>query len=287
MAAARPQGAADRVVRSRLREAVSFPDLTEHRTLRLASIQHYTARAHFAPWHRVLGTPDFAGLTGIFSPLVYVELEVFEVSLGMAAKVAVIGETHLARTLDAAGTTRQLVREGQHRLETLDCRLVARARLVNVFTRYDPDPAHRRVTAFPPEMGLGTPSRVTSFPAADTLLPADRTAEMTESGVHAWHFGQTDPNRHVNGVEYLRVMEAYFADVLHGRGLDLRHLYAARARMAYRKPCFRGEGYRRVAWFASEASPVLVGAVMKEDDEPRGRPAVAIEVTYRQHAEGG
>ena len=282
--AARPRDAADRVIRSRLRETVSFPDLTEHLTLRLASIQHYTARAHFKPWHRVLGTPDFAGLTGIFSPLVYVELEVFEVPLAMG-KVAVIGETHLARTLDAAGATRQLVREGQHRVETLDGRLVARARLVNVFTRYDPDPARRRVTAFPPELRLGTPTRTSSFPTVDALLPADRTAEMTESGVHAWHFGQTDPNRHVNGVEYLRVMETYFADVLHCRGLDLRRLYAARARLAYRKPCFRGEGYRRAAWFASEASPVMVGAVMKEDDPPGGRPAVVIEVTYRQHAE--
>jgi hypothetical protein len=285
--AARGGDAADWVIRSRLREAVSFPDLTEHCTMRLASIQHYTARAHFVPWHRVLGRPDFKGLTGIFSPLVYVELEVFEVSLAMAGKVAVIGETHLARTVDEAGAIRQLVREGQHRVETLDGRPVARARLVNVFTRYDPDPARRRVTAFPPEMGLGTPSRITTFPDVETLLPADRSAEMTESGVHVWHFGQTDPNRHVNGVEYLRVMETYFADVLHGRGLDLRRLYAARARLAYRKPCFRGEGYRRVAWFASEASPVMVGAVTKEGDPPGGRPAAVVEVTYREHAEGG
>jgi len=276
----------DRHIRTRLREAVSFPDLTEHRTLRLASIQHYTARSHFAPWHRVLGTPDFAGLTGLFSPLVYVELEAAETPLDMGSKVAVVGETYLARTVDESGATRQLVREGRHRLETVDRRPVAHARLVNVFTRYDADPARRRVTEFPPEMRLGTPTRVTAFPAADALVPRERAPDFAETTTGVWHFGQTDPNRHVNGVEYLRVMEMYLADALYGRGQDLRRLYAARARMVYRKPCFRGEGYRRVAWFTGEAPLTLTGAYMKADDPPGARPAAVIEVTYRLHDDG-
>ncbi|HWP65774.1 MAG TPA: hypothetical protein VNO26_07670 [Candidatus Limnocylindria bacterium] len=280
---ARPHDATDRVIRSRLREPVNFADLTEHRTMRLTAIQHYTARAHFAPWHRVLGRPDFAGLTGLFSPLVYVELDVHEVPLELASKVAVIGETHLARTVDASGATRQLVREGRHRVETLDGRLVARARLVNVFTRYDPDPARRRVTAFPPETGLGIPQRTTSFPTVDALVPAHGPPVDTETDTHVWHFGQTDPNRHVNGVEYLRVMETYLADVLARRGGDLARLYAARARMVYRKPCFRGEGYRRAAYFAGEAPLALVGAFYKAGDEAAARPAAVVEVTYRQH----
>lgn len=273
----------DRIIRSRLREPVNFGDLTEHRTVRLSSIQHYTARAHFAPWHRVLGRPDFTGLTGLFTPLVYVELEVHETPLEMASKVAVIGETHLARTVDASGATRQLVREGRHRVETIDGRLVARARLVNVFTRYDPDPARRRVTEFPSEMGLGLPSRVTTFPSADELVPSHACAEDAETGSHVWHFGQTDPNRHVNGVEYLRVMEMYLADVVARRGGDLTRLYAARARMVYRKPCFRGEGYRRAAWFAGEAPLALVGAFYKTGDDAAARPTTVIEVAYRQH----
>ena len=70
------------------------------------------------------------------------------------------------------------MREGRHRLETLDGRLVARARLVNVFTRYDTDPARRRVTTFPSEMGLGTPSRISEFPSVDALLPAGRRADF-------------------------------------------------------------------------------------------------------------
>jgi hypothetical protein len=285
--AARTHDAADRMIRSRLREPVNFADLTEHRTMRLTSIQHYTARAHFAPWHRVLGRPDFAGLTGVFSPLVYVELEAHETPLEMASKVTVVGETHLARTVDESGATRQLVREGRHRVETADGRLVASARLVNVFTRYDPDPARRRVTEFPGEMQLGIPSRVISFPAADELMPGQARAEEQDSGPHVWHFGQTDPNRHVNGVEYLRVMEMHLADVLARRGGDLTRLYAARARMAYRKPCFRGESYRRAARFAGEAPLALVGAFYKAGDDGAARPTTVIEVTYRQHeAEG-
>jgi hypothetical protein len=285
--ATRQHDAADRMIRSRLREPVNFADLTEHRTVRLTSIQHYTARAHFAPWHRVLGRPDFAGLTGLFSPLVYVELEVEETPLEMASKVKVVGETHLARTVDARGATHRLAREGRHRMETLDGRLVARARLVNVFTRYDPDPARRRVTEFPPEMQLGTPSRVITFPGAEELVPGHACAAEEENGPHVWHFGQTDPNRHVNGVEYLRVMEMYLADAVARRGGDLTRLYAARARMAYRKPCFRGEGYRRAAWFAGEAPLALVGAFYQTGDDGAARPSTVIEVTYRQHqAEG-
>ena len=80
-----------------------------------------------------------------------------------------------------------------------------------------------------------------------------------------------------------RVMETFLANLLHARGQDLKRLYAARARMVYRKPCFRGEGYRRAAWFAGEAPLTLAGAFFKEEDEPGARPAAVIEVTYRQH----
>ena len=56
----------------------------------------------------------------------------------------------------------------------------------------------------------------------------------------------------------------------------------------YRRPCFRGEGYRRVAWFRREAPPVLVGAFLRADDPPDARPAAAVELTLLQHepAEG-
>jgi hypothetical protein len=53
--------------------------------------------------------------------------------------------------------------------------------------------------------------------------------------------------------------------------------------MVYRKPCFRGEGYRRVAWFRGEAPLVIAGAFVKADDPPNAKPAAVVELTYRQH----
>jgi hypothetical protein len=85
-------------------------------------------------------------------------------------------------------------------------------------------------------------------------------------------------------MEYLRMMEVFVADALHGAGHDLRRLYFARARIVYRKPCFRGEGYRRVAWRHGEGGFVVAGAFRKAADAPGTRPAVAVELTMGQHA---
>jgi len=282
----RPVTAVDRVIRSRLRETVAFPHLSERRALRLSAIEHYTARAHFVRWHRILGSPDFTGLTGIFSPLVYVELETTDAPCEPEERLAVTGESYLGRTLDVHGETRHLARHGTYRLAALDGSPVGSARLVNVFTRYDPDPALRRVRELPDETGLGgVPSRIVDLPAVEDLAPLDRRPDFAESDVHAWHYGQTDPNRHVNGIEYLRTMEQYFADMLYGREQDLTRLWAARARVLYRKPCFRGEGYRRVAWFTGEAPLAMCGAFFKADDSPRARPAAVVELTYQLHEE--
>jgi hypothetical protein len=66
-------------------------------------------------------------------------------------------------------------------------------------------------------------------------------------------------------------------------GHDLRRLFFSRARIVYRKPCFRGEGYRREAWFQGEAPLAVAGAFRKADDPPEARPAVAVELTLAQH----
>jgi hypothetical protein len=163
-----------------------------------------------------------------------------------------------------------------------DGTIVARARLMNVFTRYHADAARRRVTELPPEMNIGsTPSRVTTLPDLETLVPGDRRADFVEETARVWHYGQTDANRHVNGMEYLRAMELYVADVLHGAGHDLKRLYFTRVRIVYRKPCFRGEGYRRRAWFRGEAPLTIAGAFFKADDGDR--PAAAVELELAQH----
>ena len=275
---------ADIVLRARLRETVHFPDLTERLALRLSSIAAYTAQAHFGIWHKKLGSPDFTKPNAVFTPLVYVELEATDARVDPREPFRVHGETFLAKTLGADGGVRHLLREGRHTVMRPDKTVVARAHLVNVFTRYHADAARRRVTELPPEMGIGsTPSRVTALVDLATLLPADRRPDFVEQTTRVWHYGQTDANRHVNGMEYLRSMELYVADVLHAGGHDLRRLYFTRARIVYRKPCFRGEGYRCQAWLQGESPLTIVGAFVKIDDGPGARPAAAVELTLGQH----
>jgi hypothetical protein len=275
---------ADVVLRARYRQTVLFPDLTERLALRLSSIVTYTARAHFALWHRKMGGPDFTNPTGVFTPLVVVELAAADVPVEPWQPFLVRGETYLAKVLDDRGAVRYLTREGRHTVLDVHGTVVARAKLVNAFTRYDPDPARRRVTELPPELGLGTaPSRVTELLDVEALAPAGRRPDFVEQDHRVWHYGQTDANRHVNGMEYLRSMEVFVADALHVAGHDLRRLFFSRARIVYRTPCFRGEGYRREAWFRGEAPLVVAGAFRKPDDPPDARPAVAVELTLGQH----
>jgi hypothetical protein len=275
---------ADLVLRARYRETVLFPDLTERLGLRLSSIVTYTARAHFGLWHKKMGGPDFTNPSGVFTPLAAVELETTDVPVVPWQPFRVHGETYLAKTLDEQGAVRQLVREGRHTVYDGAGQVVARAKLTNVFTRYDPDPARRRVTELPPELRLGAvPSRVTDLLDVDALVPAGRRPDFVEQGERVWHYGQTDANRHVNGMEYLRAMELFVADALHVAGHDLRRLFFSRARLVYRKPCFRGEGYRRMAWFRGEAPLVVAGAFQKAADPADARPAVAVELTMGQH----
>ena len=275
---------ADVVLRARLRETVHFPDLTERLGLRLSSISTYTAPLHFGIWHRKVGVPEYNKPDALYTPLVHVELEATDVRVDPRQPFHVQGETFLAKSLDDDGRVRHLVREGRHTVMRPDGTVVATARLMNVFTRYDPDPARRRVTELPPDLNLGTsPSRTTTLPDIDALVPGDRAADFTEQETHVWHYGQTDANRHVNGMEYLRAMECYVADVLNGAGHDLRRLWFTRARIVYRKPCFRGESYRRRAWFVGEAPLALAGAFFKASEGVDARPAAAVELTLAQH----
>ena len=259
---------ADLVVRARYREAINFPDLTERLALRLSSVLSYTARAHFGAWHRKIGAPDFTDPRGVFTPLATVEIEVEDVAVDPRQRFQVRGETYLAKSVDQNGAVRNLMRQGKHTIYDARGTVVARARLTNVFTRYDPDPARRRVTEL---LGI------------DALIAADRRPDFTEERERVWHYGQTDANRHVNGMEYLRSMEQFVADGLHRAGHDLRRLFFRGARIVYRKPCFRGEGYRRVAWYRGEAPLVVGGAFLKANDSPGARPADAVELTLAQH----
>jgi hypothetical protein len=281
-----PGNPADLVLRSRLRETVHFPDLTERRALRLSAIANYTARSHFGRWHKKFGGPKFDDPDGVFTPLAFVELEATDVSVDPRHPFTVTGETFLARTLDGDGSTRHLLREGRHTVADASGAIAARAHYVNVFTRYSADPARRRVRELPAVLGLGpAPSRVATRLSLAALLPSSTPPDFADDQPHAWHYGQTDANRHVNSMEYLRMMEQFVGDVLHRGGHDLARLYFRRARIVYRKPCFRGEAYRRAAWFRGEAPLVLAGAFFKVGDPPDAPAAAAVELTLAQHAE--
>src|SRR5208283_4114842 len=222
---------------------VSFPSLTENRSIRLSSVSEYAGRSHFAPWHRILaGMHDFEKMAGIFTPLVYVELETRDAACDPNQRVIIRGESFLGKSLDDSGAVRHLVREGRHTVFDAGGIELASARMLNVFTRYDPDPARRRVTRLPSELGLGEqPTRIVEVPGVHSILDLARPPDFIEAQTHVWHYGQTDPNRHINGTAYLRAMEEHVADLLHGRGHDLKRLFASRARIVYRKPSFRGE----------------------------------------------
>src|SRR5262249_62328371 len=131
------------------------------------------ARVHVGVWPRLVGKmPDFEHLRGVFTPLVYVELEASDVRLNPREPLHVEGESFLARTLDSSGATRHLLREGRHTVRDAAGAMAARARLINVFTRYDPDPARRRGTTLPPQLGLGPrPPRGAELPRPRTLCP--------------------------------------------------------------------------------------------------------------------
>jgi hypothetical protein len=78
-------------------------------------------------------------------------------------------------------------------------------------------------------------------------------------------------------------MESYLVHVMHARGWDLRAGHFSRARIVYRKPCFRGDPYRRVAWWCDEDPPRVVGAIHTTADAMPALPAVAVELTIGTH----
>ena len=205
---------ADIILRARLRETIHFPDLTERLALRLSAIGNYTARAHFVVWHKKIGAPDFTDPSGVFTPLVYVEMTATDLPVDPRTPFRVQGETYLGKALGADGQVSHLLREGHHVVTDGQGAVAARARYVNAFTRYTTDPAARRVTELPAYLGLGPgPSRVMERPVLDDLVPRGRAPEWSEDAARVWHYGQTDANRHVNGMEYLRSMELFVADM--------------------------------------------------------------------------
>ena len=264
--------------------AVEFSDLSERRSLKLASLTRYVSKAHFQTWQKLRQMPDFDTMQGIFTPLVAMELEATDVTLNPGDLVQARGESVFARALDGRGEVRNILRDGAYEIFTPSGEPGGRVRFVNVFTRYDPDPARRKILELPPELGLGPlPDRILPLPSIEDLLPGDRSPDFADGEDHVWYYAQTDPNRHVNSLAYLHTAQEFVATRLHHRGEALDRLWAARARICFRKPCFRGEGFRRLAWQTDPTGPRIGVAIARASDPEGHPPATAIELSLMEH----
>lgn len=263
---------------------VQFSDLSERRAVKLAAMTRYVSKSHFVTWEQLRRMPDFETLEGIFTPLVLMEIEATDEPVTPNETITARGESTFGKVLDADGNVRNITRDGLHRAYSESGACIGSVRFVNVFTRYDKDPAKRKITEIPPELGVGSvPSRVTSLPDLDELLQRDREPDFAEAEPNAWYYTQTDPNRHVNSLAYLDVVQQHVATRLHRAGHPMDLLWACRARIRFRKPCFRGEEYRRLAWKTSDA-PMRIGTAIVKSDDPEGHPpAAAVELTLARH----
>lgn len=277
---------ADVVWTARSEKEVEFSDLSERRALKVAAMTRYVSAAHFRTWDQLRRRPNFDTLEGVFTPLVLIDIEATDVAIEPRETLYARGETMFGKVLDGDGNVRNVTRDGSYVVSRADGDKVGVVRFVNVFTRYDTDPMKRKVLEIPEELGVGRmPSRVTDLPTVQTMLPLERAPDFPEKERNVWYYTQTDPNRHVNSLAYLHVAQEYVATRLHHAGHRMDRLWARRARICFRKPCFRGEEYQRRAWINSE-SPLVVCAAIAKSSDPEGHlPATAVELTLAEHAD--
>ncbi len=279
-----PDNPADIILSAEADKEVEFSDLSERRAIKLAAMTRYVSRAHFKTWEQLRRLPDFDTLEGIFTPLVLIDIEASDVQVRPGEMLRARGQSVFGKVLDADGNIRNITRDGTHAVFNESDEKVGQVRFVNVFTRYDEDPSRRKVLEIPEELGVGRlPSRVTDLPTVQRMLPLDRAPDFPEGERNVWYYTQTDPNRHVNSLAYLHVIQEHVATRLHHAGHPMARLWARRARICFRKPCFRGEEYRRLAWQTSD-EPLVIGAAIAKSTDPEGHlPATAVELTLAEH----
>ena len=275
---------ADRIFTAETSARVDFSDLSERQSVKLGAMTRYVARSHFQTWEQLQRMPDFDSLTGIFTPLVCLEVEATDAKVRPGEILTARGSSAFGKVLDGAGNVRRITRDGLHELFGEDDQRLGSVRFVNVFTRYDKDPAKRKVLEIPAELGIGPlPTRETDLPAAEDLIDSERLPDFTESSGGVWHYEQTDPNRHVNSLAYLHVLQEYALTELFHAGAPMESLWIERACLVFRKPCFRGEGYRRSVWQRGSNPEVLGAAVFKAGDPSGHPPAATAALTLAHH----
>ena len=197
----------------------------------------------------------------------------------------------LGRHLAADGSVDRLISEAWTELTSVapDGRRVelGRTHKQAVFTQPHADPEKRKVRVLHPSIGLGDlPSReIRAFEMDDLLRAPDGFVAddpVVERDAHVWSYEQSDPNRHVHAMEYVRVLQAFAADELARGGLSPRDVSFRRARALFRRPCFTGEWYRRgLTTFRKGDDVIVVGtihALASADSVPAGRPATVVQL---------
>jgi len=291
--------------------SLAFEDLSERFSLKLHSILRYSGRFHYTLWEREVIGPDLFERTGQFAPIYSMEMQVTDEPLDMREPFVVETAIRLGRTVDAAGRTTRIVSQAEQRLSATspDGRVVeaGRIRKHSIFTRPAGDQKEqRRVTARHERLGLGPePPRVVtlvsvmelSAPHACFEPDSERPAvAFDDERPHVWGYEQTDPNRHVHAMDYVKVFETFGWDHLADHGVSAADHFYDSCRIVFRAPCFRGERYLRRARFEPRdsnrgAGGLILGRLFKVDPDGNpadpSRPAVAIQLGIRPNVHPG
>ncbi len=277
---------ADRVFDAESSDRVDFSDLSERQSVKLGAMTRYVARSHFQTWEQLRKMPDFDSLSGIFTPLVSLEIEATDAKVRPGEILTARGQSAFGKVLTTSGAVRQITRDGRHELFGEQGDSLGAVRFVNVFTRYDKDPEKRKIVEIPEELGVGRlPDRVTDLSTVEDLIERKRTPDFHDSRGGVWQYEQTDPNRHVNSLAYLSVLQEFSLTELFHAGLSMDRLWVRRAKVVFRKPCFRGEGYRCSVWQMGADPQVLGAAIFKVGDPAGHPPAAAASFTLATHAD--
>lgn len=281
-----PSNPADQIFSAEASAPVDFSDLTERQSVKLGAMTRYVARSHFQTWEQLRRMPDFDALTGIFTPLVCLDIEVTDAKVRPGEVLTARGKSAFGKVLNGRGEVRQITRDGLHELFGAGGQNLGSVRFVNVFTRYEKDPAKRKVLEIPVELGVGRfPTALTDLPGVEDLIGMGGPPDFAERRGSVWHYEQTDPNRHVNSLAYLGVLQDYVLAQLFHAGASMERAWVRRARIVFRKPCFRGEAYRRAAWQTSTRPQVMGAALYKVGDPDNHPPAAAADFVLASHEE--
>lgn len=281
---------ADTVFHRSFEAPYAFDDVCERGSLKLTSILRVTAPRHFDLWTSEIGGPDFFQRTGLFIPIVALDIFVADLPIRLGAPLEIDITIRLGAQLDGSGQVRRLLSESTGEVhaphaQTGERVLVARNLKHNALSRNDPDPARRRVTELPESMNLGrVPTRLVEFATIADLAsaPSDfsRMADFTDQVPHVWSYEQTDMNQHIHAMEYVRMMELFAVDQLAELGRNPREYAFRRARIAFRKPCFTGERYLRSGSLHGSDGEELVCGTLRKVDEGRAVEPAAVATQF-------